>query len=47
MSRRVLRNGVRAKYRDSHDMHLDTEDTEVSPEEFDMVRSQVFSFHSM
>ena len=46
MSRRVMRDIVREKQREGHDTCQDTEDREVSTEEFDVVRSKVFNFHS-
>ena len=42
-----MRNVVREKQREVHYMHQDSEDTEVSIKEFDMVRSKFFNVHSI
>ena len=42
-----MRDAVREKHREVCDMCQDAAEVEVSTEEFDMVLSQVFNFHSV
>ena len=42
-----MRYAIKGKDREFHDTHQDTEETEVSPKEFDVVRLRVFNFHNM
>ena len=46
-SERVMRDTVRETQREVHYMCSGAEETEVSTEEFDMVRLKVFNFHSV
>ena len=45
--RGVMRDAVRERHREAHDMHLDTAEIEVSAEKVDVNRSKVFNFYSM
>ena len=47
MNGRVMKDSVRKKHRDVHEMCQDTEDKELSTEEFDVVRSKVPDFYSI
>ena len=47
MSTRVIRNTIRENHREVHDMHQDAEDKEVSTEEYGMIKSKVFYYHSV
>ena len=47
MHRRVIRDVVREKLIEVHDTYQDPEDTELSTEEFDALKSRVFSLHSI
>ena len=46
MGRRVIREAVHQEYREVHDMYQDNNNTELSTEEYDMVKSKAFNFHS-
>ena len=46
MRRRVVR-AVKEKHREVHDTEQDAEDTGISTEEADIVRSKVFNFQSL
>ena len=43
----VTKDAVREKHREVHNTSQDTEEVEMSTEEFDMVRSKVFNFQSV
>ena len=42
-----MRESVRKKYREIHDVHQEAEEMEVSTEEFNALRSIVFNFYSI